>query len=230
MLTSGEVVMNIEIPYFAAGGVRMAHMAQVGAGAEREMAVAKDFQWGPDELQRHLDEARSTLIASALACLFRSRLGLDDKAFTYIDTQIFMETVPGTAARKFGPHICTYYSMERYHSGEFVKFNSNGGYVDANHELAQAFSHFTWHATDGQMMVLDLQGWCNADRTNYQLTDPAIQTKNRKLLETDTNIGSEAMENFLKVHVCGPSCASLRVPNLAAPGAAATAAAALTAK
>ena len=41
---------------------------------------------------------------------------------------------------------------ERYLPGDFVKYNSNNGYVNLqapDSEFAQAFSHFTFEASEG---------------------------------------------------------------------------------
>jgi len=194
--------LTLELPYFAAGGIRFAHMAETGG----TKVVAKDFQWGEDALMRHVHETKSTVIADTLCALFRLNLGLHGKKdpFSYVRTQIYDrgEAAPDAAQSRF-------YSLEEYKEGRFIKFNSNAGYIDKEYEMPQAFSHFTYQVTDGRMMVLDLQGWCEGG--NYTLTDPAIMTADYALLPTDTNRGAEAMEEFMRAHECGETCRKLHL-------------------
>ena len=204
--------MKLRVPWFSAGGVRFAHEAQIG----RDQVVAKDFQWGEDNLSRHLDEFRSTLIAQALAFLFCSKLSISPEKFHYVQTQIF-------CARQsdLPRHVVKHYSVERFIKGEFLKFNSNGGYLNPSYEMAQAFSHYSFHVCDGRLMVLDIQGFFDTVTKEYLLTDPAIMTDDYELLPTATNLGKDAMMDFLKVHKCGPLCQALGIPSLGVPAAAA---------
>ena len=60
--------------------------------------------------------------------------------------------------------------------GDFQKYNNNAGFVIDGDErkesqLSQAFSHFTWQYSQGNCMVVDLQG-----TEDGQLTDPQIHT------------------------------------------------------
>eukprot|EP00803_Ostreobium_quekettii_P011476 evm.model.scf_761.1 EVM.evm.TU.scf_761.1 scf_761:19146-21246(+) len=50
-----------------------------------------------------------------------------------------------------------YANLEPFVEGNFEKFNNNAGYVSASHDALQAFSHWTYHATNGYLMVVDLQ-------------------------------------------------------------------------
>jgi elongation factor 2 kinase len=55
--------------------------------------------------------------------------------------------------------------------GEYVKHSSNLGYVDESKRLTpRCFSHFTFEATGGEAMVVDIQG------VGDVLTDPQIHT------------------------------------------------------
>ena len=59
--------------------------------------------------------------------------------------------------------------------GEYVKHSSNLGYVDDSHRLTpHCFSHFTFEATGGESMVVDIQG------VGDVLTDPQIHTSDGK--------------------------------------------------
>ena len=72
------------------------------------------------------------------------------------------------------PNKPTYF-MESYIEGHFSKYNGNAGYVDrASPRLRatpQAFSHFTFCRTQGEKIVVDVQG------VGDLLTDPQLHTR-----------------------------------------------------
>ena len=48
--------------------------------------------------------------------------------------------------------------MERFIEGDYVKHNSNSGYVEEHHRMTpQAFSHFSFVMSKGEEMVVDIQ-------------------------------------------------------------------------
>merc|ERR1712066_633577 len=72
------------------------------------------------------------------------------------------------------PRVKDIYCVEDYLEGQFVKVNSNNGFVARLHRMvgglpdydfavAEAFSHWTWHSTNGRLLVCDLQGVQNAE-------------------------------------------------------------------
>ena len=81
-------------------------------------------------------------------------------------------------------------------SREFMKWNMNTGKVQrVDHEVPNAFSHFTYVYTCGEIMVLDAQGWQDPITGNFTLTDPALQTKDeQRTLPINTNFGQDAMD------------------------------------
>lgn len=98
-----------------------------------------------------------------------------------------------------------YVAIEEFFSGTYVKFNSNGGYVNPNVNSATmaAFSHWSFHQSNGQLLICDLQGVLN--NGNYRLTDPAIhsQAKNTYGL-TDLGVLGQAI--FFYSHTCNNMC------------------------
>lgn len=55
-----------------------------------------------------------------------------------------------------GQPLC---NVEPYLSGSYQKHNNNCGYVsEADRNTPQAFSHFTYEASDKQLIVVDIQG------------------------------------------------------------------------
>ncbi|XP_062519523.1 uncharacterized protein LOC134194596 [Corticium candelabrum] len=69
-----------------------------------------------------------------------------------------------------------YVSIEDFIDGHYQKFSSNYGWTTGAGQFAAAFSHFTWHITNGRELVCDLQGVKKDDL--YDLTDPAIHSLN----------------------------------------------------
>lgn len=52
--------------------------------------------------------------------------------------------------------ICT---VEQFIAGPYRKHNNNWGYVSEDERnTPQAFSHFTYHASNGTMLICDIQG------------------------------------------------------------------------
>lgn len=103
---------------------------------------------------------------------------------------------------------------ERFLPGVFRKYNSNHGYVDPEvpeSEVAQAFSHFTFQASRGKHMVLDLQG-VHLDKAQRRkphliLTDPQVVSVERSFGPGD--VGEEGMRAFFRSHRCGVTCKKL---------------------
>ena len=62
------------------------------------------------------------------------------------------------------------YHIEHYIDGEYIKYNSNSGFVADQRQTPQAFSHFTFERSGHQLMVVDIQG------VGDLYTDPQIHT------------------------------------------------------
>mmetsp|Transcript_32298 Transcript_32298/g.75868 ORF Transcript_32298/g.75868 Transcript_32298/m.75868 type:complete len:151 (-) Transcript_32298:236-688(-) len=87
--------------------------------------------------------------------------------------------------------------VEPFIKGKYVKFNSNSGWTDDRYAIMQALSHFSYHFTDGQYLLCDLQGSC--DDVCYVLTDPVVLSREgREFGVTDT--GFKGMESFFANH------------------------------
>lgn len=107
-------------------------------------------------------------------------------------------------------------SVEQIVNGEWEKFNSNSGWSSGNATLPDAFSHWTWVETGGDMLVCDLQGhrgrpggpkYAGREEYYYLLTDPAIISKDQRFGMTD--LGSVGISNFFAHHECNSLCYSL---------------------
>lgn len=108
---------------------------------------------------------------------------------------------------------------------KYKKWNNNDGYVAEGQDkllgenpdcsfsmddIPQAYSHFTYLASNRRFLVCDLQGVLNTDVVPpvFELTDPAIhysQMTDRKDYGR-TDRGEEGIQDFFKTHVCSNLC------------------------
>ena len=95
-------------------------------------------------------------------------------------------------------------ALEPWIPGKYEKKTSNAGQIAKDSDLAQAFSHFTWDRTQGDIMVADIQGVENT------LTDPQIHSQ-----DTDRfgrgNLCCKGMDAFFLNHVCNDICHTLKL-------------------
>ncbi|CAI5456392.1 unnamed protein product [Caenorhabditis angaria] len=92
------------------------------------------------------------------------------------------------------------YHLEHFIEGNYLKYNSNSGFVSKDARLTpQAFSHFTFERSGHQLMVVDIQG------VGDLYTDPQIHT----VVGTDYgdgNLGTRGMALFFRSHKCNYIC------------------------
>eukprot|EP00929_Paragymnodinium_shiwhaense_P113479 TRINITY_DN81768_c0_g1_i1.p1 TRINITY_DN81768_c0_g1~~TRINITY_DN81768_c0_g1_i1.p1 ORF type:complete len:557 (-),score=102.32 TRINITY_DN81768_c0_g1_i1:306-1976(-) len=88
----------------------------------------------------------------------------------------------------------------------FESFNSNTAWVGSSAwaQALQSISHFSYHHTDGQMVLCDLQGAIEND--TVILTDPVLNSQDKRYGPTD--LGAKGIENFFHHHVCTKWCDS----------------------
>lgn len=90
---------------------------------------------------------------------------------------------------------------------DYQKFNSNTGWSDDSlpwPRVMQALSHFTYHISNGQKLLCDLQGGIYQD--GVVLTDPVIMSVSRDYGPTD--LGTLGISTFFAHHQCNEFCKS----------------------
>lgn len=102
-----------------------------------------------------------------------------------------------------------HFSVEPYIEGEYLKFNSNAGYVAESSKIndtLQAFSHYSWQKSGERLIVCDLQGVVT-NSGGALLTDPSIHSRTEELLlYGPTNLGVEGIRTFFSHHTCNTVC------------------------
>jgi Mg-chelatase subunit ChlD len=102
------------------------------------------------------------------------------------------------------------FAAERFLPGAFLKYNSNNGYVCEDsmlqhQEVVQAFTHFSFVASGGRLLVADLQGVARNEET--LLTDPQVLSLKSSFGPGD--LCRRGMRACLAAHRCGPTCKKL---------------------
>lgn len=106
------------------------------------------------------------------------------------------------------------YNVEPFMAGEFTKLTDNFDYAKKSGDgtdLVMAFCHFTYKASGGKLLVVDIQGWVPGDnRSCMFLTDPQIHSPVYKCFGTG-NFGFRGFEEFWsKMHPdCNTICKKL---------------------
>mmetsp|Transcript_2601 Transcript_2601/g.7375 ORF Transcript_2601/g.7375 Transcript_2601/m.7375 type:complete len:628 (+) Transcript_2601:74-1957(+) len=96
------------------------------------------------------------------------------------------------------------YCVESLIEGEYIKHNSNSGFVEDEEQrnTPQAFSHWTYQYTRGEKILVDVQG------VGDLYTDPQIHTRDGKGYGNG-NLGPRGMALFFRAHECNAICHKL---------------------
>ncbi|KAF9381752.1 hypothetical protein BGX21_002004 [Mortierella sp. AD011] len=89
----------------------------------------------------------------------------------------------------------------------FEKFNSNSGWTQDTTswgQAMQALAHYSFHYSNGQLTLCDLQGGVYSD--GIVLTDPVVMSTDRRFGPTD--LGKDGIDSFFHHHVCNNFCRS----------------------
>jgi len=201
-LVSQNTIVQISNTYFSKGAMRTAH-GMIDQNIGKKM-VAKSYYKGKQATKQMVsNDVETQAIAKALSHEYSSN-GNIPAAVDFLHTS-FYELVDRDDNDKM-----KWIGVEPYISGEYIKYNNNSGFVNPKFkETTQAFSHFTWQFSYGNIMVVDLQG------VNYILTDPQIHSKNNeKTKYGEGNLGSDGMALFFHSHKCNDTCRQLKLAPL----------------
>jgi len=207
-LASQETTIKIDEGYFSEGAMRTAHIMY--DDSMQKQLVAKVYKPEKKHFKSDLErkelieqDVKAQTVAKQLALAF-SVQPISAASIDFIFTSYY-ELLDRPAN-----HPLKYISAEPYITGDYKKYNNNNGWASEEFsDVAQAFSHFTWQETLGNLMVVDLQG------VNYILTDPQIHTRNSDVDASFGlgNLGTDGMTAFFCTHTCNSICHQLKLVN-----------------
>jgi len=95
------------------------------------------------------------------------------------------------------------WTMEALITGKYEKWNNNAEYIDDSAHGPQALSHFSWHFSAGEMLLVDLQGVQEGHK--FIFTDPAFHTID-SVGFGELNMGTKGFDSYFKGHTCSHIC------------------------
>eukprot|EP00927_Polykrikos_kofoidii_P023407 TRINITY_DN21598_c1_g2_i1.p1 TRINITY_DN21598_c1_g2~~TRINITY_DN21598_c1_g2_i1.p1 ORF type:complete len:756 (+),score=105.00 TRINITY_DN21598_c1_g2_i1:133-2400(+) len=192
-----------------------------GRGAMRVVHVMKDLSSSSaDMIAKKLidvdhaseEEMRPFCHCSALA--IRRAMQFNEELSGFTDIEMCLRYLPTFLYRyEWSEGRTSCFVAEFYIPGSFTKFNNNHGYVnrdDPNSDIMQAFSHWTYYASEGSWMIVDIQGVLQEDLHSCVLTDPQILTKQGKRFGPG-DLGQKGMKAFFQSHECSAVCKRLQL-------------------
>jgi hypothetical protein len=197
---------------FAEGGMRLAYYGVMQYKDTWEKIVFKEYKRigsGANTKDKYLELLECQTIADYLAQEFNQLSQIMNRAaivkkIKFIMTKLVFEPLRGGRYRNL--------TMEQFIEGSYKKFSNNAGFVnyDDPSMTLQAFSHWTYERTNGQMIVVDLQGIVIGNKQKYLLTDPCIHSTDLTRFGR-SNLGIPGMKRFFQTHICNIICHALRL-------------------
>lgn len=159
--------------------------------------VAKCYKKAKD-VQQYQQDVICQMTARYYATPFNRQLNKADLTVGHI------EFLPVVLLQLVNPNgsLSGVYNVERYMAGEFIKLTNNFQFaIDRGvvSDLVLAFSHFTYQASNGQLIIVDIQGWTPASNEIgcTFLTDPQIHSVVYNCFGTG-NLSQKGIDSFWK--------------------------------
>ncbi|CAF1402261.1 unnamed protein product [Rotaria sordida] len=200
---------------FSEGALRLAYYGLTKYKDRWEKVVLKEFKRnnrGDNTKDKYIESLECQTVADYLALEFNKLPQLNNLT-TYVKKIKFI--MAKLVFMPIGSEKYRNMSMERFIDGSYKKYSNNAGFVEHSDPAftLQAFSHWTHDHTDGNMMVVDLQGIIAGDDEKYLLTDPCVHSTHLFRFGR-TNLGKPGMKRFFQTHICNIICHALKLkPN-----------------
>ena len=196
---------------FAAGTQCYAYRGYYTSGPKRgQRCCVKRLRVGarvdrpPKEFQRDVEISK---LAIEYATIFNSeprdkrKINFTLPQLCRIDSTSFMNP-----SQRTGEWV----TIEDWLPGKFEKFVTNAGH-GAEKGTLTSFCHFTYDASDGKYLIVDMQGVMNS--TFYGLTDACIHTTTAEQYG-ELDHGKRGIMNFFATHECTGLCRGLKAPKI----------------
>lgn len=217
--TSSRIKVKIDPQPFARGGLRLVfHLQDLSTtvtdtatigGVKYDSYVAKVSMNPNENPATYFRDVEMQAVAAKFATQYNSYN--PPRRVEFVEAWI-LQLIPPSGQGSGGdmPEDLTLHGaicgVEPYIAGEYHKHNNNFGYVsELERNTPQAFSHFTYEASDEQILVVDIQG------VGDHYTDPQIHTRRGKVFGKG-NLSVRGFERFLGSHRCNPICRYLKLP------------------
>jgi hypothetical protein len=184
-------IVIVEQSPFAEGAMRKAfRMRDLSQEGALSLMVGKIFRDANEERASYFKDVEMQMQAKELADRYNRKS--PPKKVDFVSAFVY-ELVD-----RPNKQIC---SAEYYIEGKFEKHNNNFGYIndDTDRNTPQAFSHFSYEETGGQLIVVDIQG------VGDMYTDPQIHTADGQGYGRG-NLGVEGINKFFSTHACNSIC------------------------
>lgn len=168
----------------------------------RQQCVAKVSKDPYEARQTYFAEVEMQYKCKDLACKFNGHC--PPKRIDFIDAWVLeFPNRPSPSGGRFTV------MAEPKLRGSYTKHSNNYGFVSPeDRNTPQAFSHWTWVASGGKLLVCDIQGVGD----NY--TDPQIHSNagHQNYLYGRGDMGMEGIQQFFNSHRCNGLCRFLGLP------------------
>ncbi|KXZ51661.1 hypothetical protein GPECTOR_11g114 [Gonium pectorale] len=199
-----EVLVKMEAKPFAAGAMRECY------AAKKLSTFTHNVDWHKAQnmvAKRYKKEGvrRSVYYNDVLVQMDAKMLG---EMYNRTDPPKQVDVMQCAILQFAGRPGAPVYAVEQLIEGDYVKYNSNSGFVkgdDLLRNTPQAFSHFTWTLTKGLKICVDIQG------VGDLYTDPQLHTLDGEGYG-EGNLGLRGMALFFRSHECNALCARLGLP------------------
>mmetsp|Transcript_9902 Transcript_9902/g.13784 ORF Transcript_9902/g.13784 Transcript_9902/m.13784 type:complete len:415 (+) Transcript_9902:103-1347(+) len=200
---AGEIIeVKIDPTPFARGNLRLAHhmLACLSDSDKRrgvqEHYVAKISIDPFEDPKSYLDDVATQQCAREYAKMYNR--------YNPPKTVKFVEAFVISLIDRPRAPLC---AVEPFIDGTYKKHNNNWGFINNKHErnTPHAFSHFTYEASQHQLLICDIQGVADI------YTDPQIHSIDGRGYGKG-NMGTRGFRKFFSTHRCNAICKFLKLP------------------
>ncbi|KAG2762603.1 hypothetical protein PC129_g11162 [Phytophthora cactorum] len=195
---STPVQVKLDLVPFATGQLRNAYYLQeLGADDSPSRLLVAKVSLRPAEPSTYLSDVEMQAVCAHYAALYNEH----EPPLKVCYARSWLLKLRD---RERGTLVC---SVEEFLPGAYVKYSNNSGYVgretstteERERNTPQAFSHFSFVASDFRLMIVDIQGVADS------YTDPQIHSADGRGFGVG-NLGTFGMEKFLESHRCNEVC------------------------